>query len=167
VHCDGGKVRVEDVNDFSAWVIGLGSNHGDDQAGWKVIDRLRATQTTGVHTLAAADPLAIADVPACCALLIVVDACRGAGMPGSVHRFVWPDSRLAEAGGVSSHGLGLVAALQLAETLGRLPPQVVVFTIEAESAARGAVLHPLVEAAIPEVGALVLAEIATHTRRKE
>jgi hydrogenase maturation protease len=141
-------------------VIGLGSNHGDDRIGWEVVAQLQAMRLARIQTYCTSDPLTIVDVSTNCSLLIVIDACLGTDSPGTVHRLVWPDSRLTATEGVSSHGVGLVAALRLAEALGKLPPRVIVFAIEADSGEPGSMLNPLVEAAIPDVVAMILAETA-------
>lgn len=148
------------VDGFLTWVVGIGSAHGDDQVGRRVIARLQTEQPNNLQAHATSDPLFLAEIPAECDLLIVVDACRGAGLPGSIYRFKWPDSRLTKFAGVSSHGIGLVAALQLAESLGGLPPRVVIFSVEAEAGEPVETLSPRAEAAIPEVVSLVLAEVA-------
>jgi hydrogenase maturation protease len=141
-------------------IIGLGTPFGDDRAAWEVVVHLHAALPSGAHASATSDPLTVAETPSATELLIVIDACRGAGPPGSVHRFVWPDPRFTAHGEVSSHGVGLTAALELAAVLGRLPPRVIVFAIEGESAAPGAGLSWAVEAALPEVIARVRAELA-------
>src|SRR5688572_25080383 len=141
-------------------LVGLGSPFGDDRAGWEVVARLSDAPLTGTRAETTSDPLRVLDGPAGCELLVVIDACRGAGTPGSFHRFEWPDARLTAAGGVSSHGVGLTAALELAGALGRLPARVVVLAIEGEAAEPGAELSPAVEAALPAVVARVLAEVA-------
>lgn len=156
--CDGGT-PCEDVcvdsdtlqnskmkTELSAVVVGIGSDHGDDSVAWDVVSRLR-----GVESRVTSDPLFVADLPPGCPLLIVVDACHGAGPPGSVHRFLWPDSRFADRRIMSSHGWGLADGLHLAETLRRLPTRVVVFAIETVSVEPGAALSPEVAAAIPDV----------------
>jgi hydrogenase maturation protease len=133
------------------WVIGLGTHHGDDQVGWRVIDQLAATVPPGVGTRSTPDTMAVTSVSTECKLLIVVDACRGADTPGTVHRFVWPDTRLAATLGVSSHGVGLVHALRLAEALERLPPTVIVLAVESLAFEPGSRMSSRVQAAIPEV----------------
>lgn len=144
----------------TAWLVGLGSSHGDDRVGWEVIARLRESVPPGVRAEATGDPLHLLNCPADCGLLIVVDACHGAGLPGTLHRFVWPDSRLLTLGGTSSHGIGLMAALELAATLGRLPPRVVILAIEGIADEPGEGLNHVVEAAIPAAVAAVLTELA-------
>jgi hydrogenase maturation protease len=147
------------------YVIGLGSEHGSDRVGWEVVARLKELCISQLCLRATSDPLSILDVPPECKLLIVVDASTGGGSPGTVQRFVWPDSRLLETGGVSSHGLGLVSAVRLAETLGKIPSRVIVFAIEADSGEPGSKLDPAVEAAIPKVAAMILAETAPGITR--
>ena len=138
-------------------VVGLGTPFGDDRAGWEVVERLPPELAAEVTS----DPLAVLECPPGCELLVVIDACRGADpRPSTLHRFEWPDARLLTEGGVSSHGVGLTAALELATALGRLPRRVVVFAIEGEAEAHGAGLSPAVEAALPVAVARVLAEIA-------
>jgi hydrogenase maturation protease len=110
------------------------------------------------------EPLAIADLPPSCELLVIVDACRGAGSAGSVHQFVWPDPRLATTSITSSHGIGLADALELAEVLGQLPRRVIILVAEVESGELGPGLSAAVDAAVPKVVAQVLAEITTVTR---
>jgi hydrogenase maturation protease len=141
-------------------IIGLGTPFGDDRVGWDVVERLRQVLPGGMCVDATSDPFVVADEPAGEELLIVIDACHGAGVPGSVHRFEWPDSRLVMDGAVSSHGGRLTAALELADVLGRLPRHVIVFAIEGESSGPVAGMSPAVEAALPEVVARVLAERA-------
>ena len=143
-----------------AWVVGLGSPVGDDRAGWDAVERLRAALPPGARADTTSDPLVVLDAPPGCGILIVIDACRGAGPPGSVHRFEWPDPRLTADGAASSHGLGLAAALALADALGRLPLRVVVLAVEAEPGEPGAGLTPAVEAALPELTARALVELA-------
>jgi hydrogenase maturation protease len=145
-----------------ARIIGLGTPFGDDRAAWEVVAHLDALPP-GAYACATSDPLTVVEGPSATELLIVIDACRGAGPPGSVHRFVWPDPRFTTDCGVSSHGVGLTAALELGRVLGRLPPHVIVFAIEGESAAPGGGLSRAVEAALPEVVVRVRAELADES----
>ncbi|MFO0823539.1 MAG: hydrogenase maturation protease [Gemmataceae bacterium] len=145
-----------------AWVVGLGSPHGDDRIGWEVVNRLWAPLPANVRADVATDPMQLADVPVGCGLLLVIDASRGTGPVGSVNRFVWPDPRLSDVGGISTHGVGLPTALELLAALGRLPNRVVVLTAEGIANDPGSGLTPEVEAAIPELIEQVLSELATE-----
>ena len=86
-------------------------------------------------------------------VLIVVDAVVGNTPPGTIHRQIWQpgllDSRGVER--ASSHGFGVREVLNLAETLGQLPAQVILWGIEAASTAPGQGLSPKVKAALPDI----------------
>lgn len=145
------------MSSTNVWVVGVGTPHGDDRVGWEAAARLRERLTERAKVDAVSDPLALLDGPPC-RVWIVIDASRGAGIPGSMHRFEWPDSRFMSGDGVSSHGVGLATALQLADAINRLPPRVVVFAIEGESGEPGAGLSASVAAALPELVDRVVAE---------
>lgn len=152
------------MESLDACVFGIGSPHGDDCLGWQVADALRGRVPPGVRVEAVADPFALLEVPASCRLLVIVDACRGSGEPGTIRRLVWPDLRLDANRLVSSHAWGVCEALLLAERLGRLPPRVVVLTVEASPGWPGTTLSEPVARAIPELVRWVLAEV---TRTEE
>jgi hydrogenase maturation protease len=140
-------------------VVGLGSPHGDDRVGWVAAERVEALALPGVRVETSADPLTATDCPEGCRLLLLVDACRGAGVPGSVHRFEWPEPRLDTMPTFSSHSIGLVDALRLAATLGRLPARTILFGVEVSATNTVATMSAPVEAVVPTVVARVLAEI--------
>lgn len=143
-------------------VVGLGSPGGDDRVGWEVVAHLRDRLGAGDWVEALAHPLHLLDIPPHYRQWIVVDASRGGGSPGTIQRLIWPEARLQTARTVSSHGLDLVAVLELATQLGRRPPRVVIFTIEAATVdiLPTATMSAAVAAAIPTVVALIRAEIA-------
>lgn len=65
-----------------------------------------------------------------CDKLIVIDACRSGMAIGSLTSFRWPDARISERHTRSTHQFGVLQTLQLAERLGRLPTEVIVYGIE-------------------------------------
>ncbi len=78
----------------------------------------------------------------------IVDAVCSGAPAGTVHRFDAGREPLPAAlFGLSTHRLGLADALELARTLGRLPPRVVVFGIEGSQFATGSPISPAVEIA--------------------
>jgi hydrogenase maturation protease len=144
------------------WVVGLGTPAGDDRAGWAVVELLRGALPHDTRADTTNDPLQVLDAPPGCETLIVIDACRGAGRPGTVHRFVWPDPRVSATHGVSSHGVGLAAALELGAALEQRVPRVVVFAVEGRADDPGGGLSAEVEAALPELVARVLGEVSAE-----
>jgi len=113
-------------------ILGIGSPAGDDQAGWLVVDALMACgvrtdcelaieklDRPGAHLISLLD----AD------RIILVDAMQSGGPPGRIQRFdqsVWPDY----THGLSSHGLGVLDALSLAQALASLPARLDLYGIE-------------------------------------
>jgi hydrogenase maturation protease len=140
-------------------LIGVGNPYaGDDGAGRAVARRLLArndcaievSQCTGEATSLMSTWTGFDDV-------ILVDACQGAGPPGSIHCF-GPEEvdRLASLQHASTHSLGVAAAIGLARALGSLPSRLVIYAIEAGHSHEGAGLSPEVDHAVHEVVALVM-----------
>ncbi len=92
--------------------------------------------------------------------VVLVDACRGAGTPGSIHRFTVASlerlSRVEPRRYESTHGLGVAAALALASALGRLPSGLVIYAIEAGHLRHGRRLSRPVAGAVRELMALLV-----------
>jgi hydrogenase maturation protease len=140
-------------------LVGLGSPHGDDRAGWEAAAALVSLQLGGLCVRKAGAPIAVLDWLDGQRRLVVCDAAVGTGRAGELVRWTWPDQRLTAVGFRGTHDLSLVAVLQLAGRLGRLPPEVVVWTIEAQSVEAGAELSPAVEGALPELVARLREEL--------
>ena len=149
----------------STVVIGIGNpDRGDDGAGRAVARRLRGALPRGIEVLEhdgeATSLLACLEGREAAYL---VDACVSGAAPGTVRRFDASAEPLPrETFDLSSHGLGLAAAVELGRTLGQLPGRCVVYAIEAASFGFGDSLSPAVEAAVAEVGGRLRAELATN-----
>lgn len=120
-------------------VAGVGSPHGDDAVAWAVLRRLREHLKTrpDVELYELDGGQRLLDMLDGRGTLLLVDALAGAE-PGTIHRFDWPDSRVARMRPGSTHNLCPAEALALAATLGTLPPRVVLFGIEADCFDAGA-----------------------------
>jgi hydrogenase maturation protease len=121
-------------------IVGLGSPHGDDQLGWVAIDRLRPLLPDAISARKVRDGFELLEVLEGHDSAVIIDAAAPTGRPGSIRSFKWPSPELVHCIPLSSHGLGLVEAIQLAETLGRLPDHVKIYTIEAQDTSPGAPL---------------------------
>ena len=92
--------------------------------------------------------------------VVIVDACRGAGAPGSVHTFTPDDldrySAVQARRYGSTHAFGVAAAVGLARALGALPCRVVIHAIEGRHFEAGKVLSREVDHAVHEVVALLV-----------
>ena len=148
-------------NDGRRLLIGVGNPfRGDDGAGRAVARRIAARndcvfevrECTGDATALMSSWTGFDDV-------VLVDACRGAGPPGSVHR-IGPDEveRVARLQHASTHSLGVAAAIGLARALGSLPSRLVIYAIEARHSLEGERLSPEVDRAVHQVVALVMQE---------
>lgn len=143
-------------------VIGIGNpDRGDDAAGRALARALRAELPADV-AIAECD----GEATALLSLLedartaVLVDAALSGAPPGSVRRFEVERAPLpAEDFALSSHGIGLSQALELARALGRLPARCTVYAIEGERFEAGAPLSPAVAAAVGEVAGMVRADL--------
>lgn len=140
-------------------VIGLGSPHGDDRAGWALVDLLGPHPGPDAEAAAVSEPCRLLDHLDNCDHLILVDAARGGQAPGTVRRLTCPGDDLLTSLGRSSHGLGLGAILALGEALNRLPPRVTIFGLEAGDCAPDGDLSAAAAVALPVLRDAVLAEL--------
>jgi len=140
-------------------VAGFGSPHGDDQAGWQAIAILERRPGLPGRFVKITEGTQLIDELLGCRRLIVVDASRGGPLIGAITRFAWPDPGIIRYHNHSSHSVGLCNALELAERLGRLPPNVEVFGIEIRSYRPLDEISAEVAQSVAEVAEIVAAEL--------
>ncbi|MCB1800139.1 MAG: hydrogenase maturation protease [Gammaproteobacteria bacterium] len=105
-------------------VIGLGSPFGDDDAGWRVVERLRGR-------LPAAIDLQTLDRPGAALInwfegvshLLIIDAISGHPTPGKILHLAADDLQTRH-GRISSHHLDLQQTLALASVIHRRPARI-------------------------------------------
>jgi hydrogenase maturation protease len=137
-------------------IIGIGSPLGDDAAGLVAARRLAAAPPAGCRVIAADRPGAgLIDLLEGAAAVIIIDAVRSDAAPGAIH-----DLDLRQVGQlgermVSSHDIGVAAAIALAARLGRAPARGRLIGIEVSSDNRSPeVISPAVQDAIERAIAL-------------
>ena len=144
-------------------VIGVGiAERGDDGAGRAVVQRLSGTLPGDVEIVECEGETTVllARIEGASAVF-VVDACVSGAPPGTIRRFDATEAPLPDLGAsVSTHDLGLAAAIELARALGELPPRCIVYTIEGCSFEAGAPLSPPVRRAVAEVARRLRADVA-------
>jgi hydrogenase maturation protease len=119
-------------------IIGIGSPLGDDAAGLEAARRLAAAPPPGCEVIAADRPGAgLVDLLDGAPAVILIDAVRSGAAPGTIH-----DLDLSEIGAlggdlVSSHDIGVAAAIALVASLGRAPVRGRLVGIEAATGGRG------------------------------
>ena len=91
--------------------------------------------------------------------LIVVDAVKGGGAPGSIYRFDINEVQNCPSGFKTSvHQIGILEVINLSGLIGKTP-QTTVIGIEPESLEMGMELSPEVKAKIPRIIELVFNEL--------
>ncbi len=143
-------------------VIGIGNpDRGDDGVGRAAARWLRERPVGGIEIVEHdGEATGLLDCLDAAETVYLVDACVSGGAAGEIHRFDVTAAPLPSfTFGLSSHGLGLAEAVELARALGRLPPRCIVYAIEGEGFEPGTRLSPAVEAAVIEVGRRILEEL--------
>ena len=131
-------------------VIGVGNTMRRDDGAGPSAGRMLAPLIgdENVAIIATADPVRLMDAWRHRPGAILVDACAGDGPPGALHKLVMngPSEflRLSDMhGGRSSvHVLGLASALRLADALGALPDELVLYTLAGQDFSFGEGLSP-------------------------
>ncbi len=150
-------------------VIGVGNAlRHDDAAGLEIVRRLRARAQAAEIAVyeQEGETLALIDVWEGADAVVLVDAVRCGGPPGTIHRF---DATAAPIparlrGSSSTHAVGVGEAIELARALHRLPERVVLFGVEGRRFDAGSGLSKEVEAVAGELADAVLRE-AIELRR--
>ena len=146
-------------------VIGVGNAwRGDDAVGLQAARRLRVSLGPSVEVIdAEGDGLAILDLMEGIDHVILIDAVKGGGQPGTTVRLdLSVGSRWGTVVPCSTHAMGIAAAIDLARALGRLPKQIILYGIEIESVDSGASLSGSVREGLDIVVEQVYREVRGH-----
>jgi hydrogenase maturation protease len=113
-------------------ILGLGSPHGDDVAGWLTIDALHRHGVPRSAARRVSDPTDLWNWVMLETDLLLIDACTGTGPVGTLRKHDWPQMVLPSHGPRNSHRFPLGEALALGRTLQLCPATVTVWTIEGQ-----------------------------------
>jgi hydrogenase maturation protease len=147
-----------------ALVVGIGNpDRGDDRAGLAVADRLSGPLPAGVAVVReSGEATALLARLRSADAVYLVDACASGAPAGTVQRFDATAAPLPQAlFGVSTHGFGLAEAVELARTLGELPPTCIIYAIEGGAFDLGAPMSPAVVSAVAEVAERLGADLTS------
>lgn len=142
-------------------VIGIGNDlRRDDGVGIAVADALEALAIPNVVVKTGiADPMSLLEAWTGARLAVIIDAAIANPLtPGRIRRCALTDLA-TQPDGLSSHGLDISRTYALGQALGRVPGELVVFTVEVPDAGHGIGMTPPVAGAVPEVVDRVMAEI--------
>jgi hydrogenase maturation protease len=145
-------------------ILGCGNpDRSDDAAGVLVARRLREL---GIEAREyCGEMLGLIEELSRSPEVVIVDAVMSGGVPGAVH--IW-DARTRPLPRdwfhCSTHDLGVADAVELARALGRLPPNLILYGIEATRFDRGGPLSPDVADAIERVAQDIATQARQHLR---
>lgn len=141
-------------------VIGLGNRlRGDDAAALLALDGLDLGPEVELIAHEGEADLLL-DRWQGAAAVILLDSLRSGAEPGSIRRFDVAAGPLPVAlTRTIGHGVGLAEAIELARALHRLPPRVVVLTLEGTGFGLGDPLSPAVERGMAELRAALVREV--------
>jgi hydrogenase maturation protease len=91
--------------------------------------------------------------------LVVIDAVKGGGEPGSIYRFSPDEIEFDHLVTTSLHELNLSNTLAMAELLGNKPKSIVIIGIEPQEITLGLELSPKIEGKVEKIIELTLAEV--------
>ena len=137
-------------------ILGLGSPHGDDVAGWLTIDVLRRRGVSPSTARRVSDPTDLWNWVTIETDLLLIDACTGTGPVGTLRKHVWPHMVLPNNGPRNSHRFPLGEALILGRTLELCPETVTVWTIEGQRFEPETIPDPAVVAAAETLAELLV-----------
>lgn len=90
--------------------------------------------------------------------LIIIDAARGDGEPGTIYRIPL-ESLPLEKNTTSLHQMDLVQTLQIMAYLGQRPREIIILGVEPKEMDCGLELSPELEKKVPQIISLILQEI--------
>jgi hydrogenase maturation protease len=143
-------------------VIGLGNEYRrDDAVGLIVARRLKEAAAEHVRVLEeSGEGTALMESWKDADAVILIDAVSSGARPGTLRRFdAHRQPMPTEFFRCSSHTFSVAEAIELARALGQLPPQLIVYGVEARDLEPGLGLSPEVETAAQEVVERVLGDI--------
>jgi hydrogenase maturation protease len=143
-------------------IVGVGNPfRGDDGVGWAVVDALDGkVQPNVVIAKRHEDFAVLSDYFAHYATVYIVDAAQSGGLPGSWQRLDGlRQPLLHERPQTSTHGFGVMQAIELARELHSLPARLIIYAVEAETFQVNDALSVAVARAVPMVASEIIREI--------
>jgi hydrogenase maturation protease len=151
-------------------IIGIGNlDRGDDAAGRLVARALRhkvPAHIAGVCEMSG-EALGLVEKMKQAPTVFLIDACMSGERTGEIRRIDLRFQALpSKQRDLSSHGFGLLAAIDLAGILGQLPEICIIYAIEGENYALGAAVSSPVQQAVDKVVGRIEDEIVNFIPMK-
>jgi hydrogenase maturation protease len=141
-------------------IVGLGSPHGDDQAGWLAVDALSRLAAVAGTFRKASDPTELWAWMTAHSELTLIDACENIAPVGAISRLQWPTDRFIGDGFRTTHGVPLSEILETACRLGTGPSQATIWLIAGRSFASATMPAEEVISAAERLAGTIATEIA-------
>lgn len=145
-------------------IIGLGNEfRRDDGAGLIVARQLRNLLDGKIQVLeASGEGASLMDAWSGAHTVVLVDAVNSGARPGTVHRLDASKEPIpSNFFHYSTHAFSVAEAVELARTLGQLPPRLIVYGVEGTDFSSGQGLSPEVVIAVEQVAQSIAAELCT------
>ncbi|WP_133130776.1 hydrogenase maturation protease [Legionella yabuuchiae] len=143
-------------------VLGIGSPFGDDQVGWHVANRLK--QQIGPDSerllITACDRpgTRILELMRSADKVFLIDAVMTGAPAGTVH-YLKNEEIISFPNGLSTHGIGIIDAIEIGKALNELPKQIVLYGIEIENVSKNFKLSKIIERAIEKTVSRLIKEL--------
>ncbi|RPJ02615.1 MAG: hydrogenase maturation protease [Chloroflexi bacterium] len=153
-------------------ILGVGNPlYGDDAVGVRVAHALQQRSDLPPHVTVVdggTEGIGLIPLMETYRRVIVVDAVPMDVPPGTIRRFTWQDAHfLAPERALSLHQSDLTEALVLAEALGSLPHELVIYGIQPHNIGWDQGLSPEIQRALPVVVATLIEEVRRGKDGKE
>ena len=153
------EVEVTQIDGQGIWLLVSGAEHFLPYEEYPWFRDARVGEVLNVELLdGGTSGVDLVDEVADRTKVIVIDAAKTDGKPGTVFRFGTADLIRDTERALSLHEFGLLDTLMTAEHLGCAPKEVVIFGIQPKEVSVGLELSAEVAEALPKVIELVLAE---------
>lgn len=109
----------------STCIVGLGGTFGDDRVGWNIVERIKTlipvSDGLPLRLATGGSPSDLLEQLGDLRRLIVIDACQGLSIPGTVLCLIWPTPAIEKTRHGCGHNLSLGQVLEIAARLKTLP----------------------------------------------
>ncbi len=147
-------------------IIGMGNpDRGDDALGPLAVRALADLNLPSIHIKERnGDGLALLEDWRGYDDVLLIDAAAPMGNPGRIHRIdAIHDPLPAEFSKTSSHGFGILEAIQLARSLRSLPARLIIYAVEGENFFPGAAPSAVITKALPQLLTQIQRELQETT----
>lgn len=148
---------------YSIAVIGLGNEfRGDDAVGLYIARRLKDKRLPGVRVVeGVSDGTTLIETWQDTRGAVLIDCVSSGNQVGKIHRFDPLVEEIPEKffPAYSTHAFNITDTVRLAETIGQLPPHLIVYGVEGASFSTGAEMSDRVMTAANRVVEMVLKDI--------